>query len=444
MNAHEEGARRFEAAPRPVGDAMLGLGSTLETTPLQYSPRLSDLTGRSVWLKREDLQPVRSYKVRGALAFIEHAYRTTGGKRPERVVAASAGNHAQGVAWCAAQLGIDATVVLPERTPRQKRERIQALGGDRVRIELTPGVFDDAACRAQEIADGDGALLIPAFDHPAVIAGQGGVAREVLAQLRDSHSSALGTDAVFVVPVGGGGLAAGCRHAIGGNDHRWRWQLVCAEPKGAASLHAAWQAGRPVPLADVDLFVDGAAVRQIGEHPWSALSDLGGRVPVQGVVVDEGAISSAMIDLYQTEGIIAEPAGALSVAALVQLTADGQLPKGAGPVVCVISGGNNDVSRYGEVLERSLVHRGLKHYFLVEFPQQPGALRRFLDEALGPDDDIVLFEYVKKSNRETGPALVGIELARPNDLDGLLERLAAGPARATRLEMGSPLARLLL
>ena len=213
------------------------------------------------------------------------------------------------------------------------------------------------------------------------------------------------------------------------------WMLthegVVLEPAGAASLQAALAAGRPVELAKVDGFVDGAAVRRVGDVPFAVARDLVDEV----VAVPEGAVCSEMLDLYQVEGIIAEPAGALASAAL-----RGYLPRAPqGPVVCIVSGGNNDVSRYADILERSLVHEGLRHYFLVTFPQQPGALRHFLEEVLGPDDDIVLFEYVKKNNRETGPALVGIELESAAGLDGLLARMEESPMEIERVSPGSPL-----
>jgi threonine dehydratase len=402
-------------------------------SPLQYVERLSAALGRPVWFKREDLQPVRSYKVRGAWHFLQQAL--IDGPVHE-LVAASAGNHAQGLAWCAARLHFPVTVVLPARTPRQKRQRIAAIGGDLVHLELVAGVFDDAARYASELARDRGALLVPPFDHPAIIAGQGTVAAEIIQQLGPQH----GSRAVLVVPVGGGGLAAGCRLRLAADPAR-TWTLVAAEAAGSASLHAAWDAGTPVELDELDPFVDGAAVKRIGAHPWTHLAQTNGVVPIQGAVVDEGAVATAMLELYEADGIITEPAGALAVAALLGHAQ--HFPDAESPVVCVISGGNNDVSRYGEVLERSLVHRGLRHYFLVEFPQQPGALRRFLDEILGPEDDIILFEYVKKANRETGPALVGIEIGQPAALPGLLRRLADGPVQATVIPPGSALARLL-
>ncbi len=388
------------------------LSGVVAPSPLQRSPRLSAATGADVYLKREDLQPVRSYKVRGAynlMAQLPPEQRAAG------VVCASAGNHAQGVALSCQLLGIRGTVYLPRTTPRQKRDRIAELGRGQLTIELVGDTYDDASLEAVAYAASTDAVLIPAFDDPRTIAGQGTVTRELTAQL-----GALPD--VLVLPVGGGGLLAGAVAWLSGQPQGLR--LVGAEPAGAPSMTAALGAGHPVALEHIDSFVDGAAVQRIGDHTFANVRDSG----VEMRSVAEGRICSEMLELYQVDGIISEPAGALASAALDQLGAlEGMR------VVCVLSGGNNDVSRYPEVVERSLVFEGLKHYFLISFPQEPGALRRFLDHALGPDDDITLFEYVKRSNRETGPALVGIELARRTDLDPLLTRLAELPLSVDRI-----------
>jgi threonine dehydratase len=373
------------------------------TSPLQRNARLSALTGGEVYLKREDLQSVRSYKLRGAYNFIAQLPDDV---RSRGVVCASAGNHAQGVALACALLGIDGWAYLPRTTPRQKRDRIEALGAGRVEVKMTGDTYDEASAAAAEFAASGGATLVPAFDAPDTIAGQGTVTREIEQQLGRSPD-------VLVLPVGGGGLLAGATAWLSGGTSEPR--LVGVEPAGAASMAAAMRAGKPVRLDDLDTFVDGAAVRQVGDATYAHAANSG----VALLTVTEGELCTEMIALYQADGIIAEPAGALASTAL------GQLDDLSGrTIVCVLSGGNNDLSRYPEILERSLVHLGLKHYFLVEFPQEPGALRGFLDHALGPDDDITLFEYVKRSNRETGPALVGIELARREDITPLLERLA--------------------
>ncbi len=388
------------------------LSGVVLASPLQRNARLSAATGAEVYLKREDLQPVRSYKVRGAynlMAQLPPEQRAAG------VVCASAGNHAQGVAFSCQLLGIHGTVYLPRTTPRQKRARIAELGRGQLSIELVGDTYDDASLEAVAHASATEAVLIPAFDDPRTIAGQGTVVSELTTQL-----GAL--PEVLVLPVGGGGLLAGAVAWLSGQPGSTR--LIGAEPAGAPSMTAALAAGHPVALEQIDSFVDGAAVRRAGDHTFSTVRESG----VEMCSVAEGRICSEMLELYQVDGIISEPAGALASAALDQL---GGLA--GGRVVCVVSGGNNDVSRYPEVVERSLVFEGLKHYFLISFPQEPGALRRFLDHALGPDDDITLFEYVKRSNRETGPALVGIELARRSDLDPLLTRLAELPLSAERI-----------
>jgi threonine dehydratase len=408
------------------------LAGVVATTPLERNGRLSALLGCEVWLKREDLQTVRSYKARGAynlIAQLSEAARAAG------VVAASAGNHAQGLAYACSALSVRGRVYLPRTTPRQKRDRIAMLGGDMVEIVLGGDTYDEASAAASQDAAASGATLVPAFDDPRTIAGQGTVAREVVAQLGHAPD-------VLVIPVGGGGLLAGSVAWLG--ERHPGVQVIGAEPAGAACVAAALAAGGPVTLPEVDTFVDGAAVRRAGDVTYPLIAASGARV----VTVDEGRVCREMLALYQIDGIIAEPAGALATGALNDLAA---LPEGAagvippgGTVVAVVSGGNNDVSRYAEVVERALIHEGRKHYFLVDFPQEPGALRRFLDEVLGPDDDITLFEYVKRSNRETGPALVGIELSRPEDLPALLDRMKAAPPSIEKIDSSSPLFRFLL
>ena len=405
--------------------AMLAEG--LEPTPLQRSARLSEATGLEVWLKREDLQPVRSYKVRGASALIGSLDAET---RARGVTCASAGNHAQGVALACARAGVRARVHLPRTTPRQKRERIAVLGGSLVDVVIVGDTYDDAAAASAAWAHESGATPVPAFDDPRTIAGQGTVASEVVAQ-----AAAAGLDvATLVVPVGGGGLIAGSLTWLA--ERRPGVTVVGAEPSGAASMAAAVAAGSPVDLDSMDGFVDGAAVRRVGDWTHAVVDRHRPRL----VAVPEGATCVEMLALYQSDGIIAEPAGALASAALAQLLPQ-ERPTDGRAVVVILSGGNHDVSRYAEVVERALVHEGLKHYFLVEFPQEPGALRRFLDEVLGPDDDITLFEYVKRNNRETGPALVGVELQDAADHAPLLARMAASPLRVEPVPPESPLFR---
>ncbi|MEO5832731.1 MAG: threonine ammonia-lyase IlvA [Nakamurella sp.] len=397
-------------------------------TPLHRSERLSAMTGADIWLKREDLQVVRSYKLRGAFNLMSGLGQA---ERDAGVVCASAGNHAQGFAYACRTLGIFGRIYLPRNTPRQKRDRIRFHGGDWVELVLGGATYDDAAAAARADTTHSGATMVAPFDDPRTIAGQGTVAREVLAQLGV-------TPDLVVMPIGGGGLAAGMATYLRGRAPGAA--LIGVEPAGAASMTAALRAGHPVTLEHIDPFVDGAAVRRVGDHTFPIVAATGTQV----LTVEEGAICTEMLALYQTEGIIAEPAGALATAALGTDRDPGVVRVRPGStVVCVVSGGNNDVSRYGEILERSLVHDGLKHYFLVNFPQEPGALRGFLDGVLGPDDDISLFEYVKRNNRETGPALVGIELGSADGLPSLLRRMDDSPLEIEKLDPNSPTFRFL-
>ncbi|WP_043625734.1 threonine ammonia-lyase IlvA [Nonomuraea candida] len=411
MSDHLTAAMISQAADR--------LRPVVRRTALEPNERLSGLLGGDVLLKREDAQVCRSYKVRGAFNLIASL---TDDERRRGVVCASAGNHGQGVAFACARLGISGRVYVPSATPRQKRERIAALGGDRVEIVVAGGTYDEASGAAHLDSERTGAVYVHPFDDVRTMAGQGTVGLEILAQCDRPPGT-------VVVPVGGGGLISGI--AVWLREHSPATRIVGAEPAGAASMGAALGHGGPLALPELDTFVDGAAVGRVGEATFPLVKELVDEV----VAVDEGAVCTEMLDLYQTDGIIAEPAGALAGAAAREF-----LPHAsAGPVVCVVSGGNNDVSRYNEVLERSLVHIGLRHYFLVTFPQRPGALRHFLDEVLGEGEDIIAFEYVKKNNRETGPALVGIELERAGDLDDLLVRMKAGPLTVERIPPGSPL-----
>lgn len=404
--------------PQDVDDAAARLRAVIGPTPLQLNPRLSDEVGGEVWVKREDLQPVRSYKIRGAYNLIA---QLPGTDRAAGVVCASAGNHAQGVAFACQRLGVRGRVYLPGTTPRQKRDRVARLGRDAVEVRVVGNTYDEAAAAARADAESTGATQVPAFDDPRTVAGQGTIAREVLAQLADPPD-------VLVIPVGGGGLLAGAITYL--REHAPTTRIVGVEPAGAPSMAAARDAGEPVELTTLDPFVDGAAVRKVGAATFEIVRD----AAVELVAVPEGRICVEMLALYQSDGIIAEPAGALAAAALDVLG----IPPDA-TTVCLLSGGNNDVSRYADIVERALVHEGRKHYFLVEFPQEPGALRRFLDDVLGPDDDITLFEYTKRSNRETGPALVGIELGSPDDLPALLKRMEAAPPQIEQIPPDSPL-----
>jgi threonine dehydratase len=344
------------------------------------------------------------------------------------VVCSSAGNHAQGFAYACRTLGIQGRVYVPAKTPKQKRDRIRYHGGEFIELIVGGSTYDLAAEAALADVARTGATLVPPFDDPRTMAGQGTIAVEILAQLDEEPD-------LVVVPVGGGGCIAGITTYLA--ERTTKTSVLGVEPAGAAAMMAALANGAPVTLDHVDQFVDGAAVSRAGNLTYAALAAAGNMVSI--TTVDEGAVCTAMLDLYQNEGIIAEPAGALAVAGLLEA----ELEPGS-TVVCLVSGGNNDVSRYGEILERSLVHLGLKHYFLVDFPQEPGALRRFLDGVLGPHDDVTLFEYVKRNNRDTGEALVGIELGSAADLDGLLERMRATEMQIEAIEPGSAAYRYLL
>lgn len=412
-----------------VDEAADRLAPVLRRTALERSDRLSEQVGMPVWLKREDVQECRSYKSRGAYNLISSLGDD---ERARGVICASAGNHGQGLAFACRQLRIRGRVFLPTGTPRQKRERIAAIGGEWVRLVIAGATYDESSALAHAESAASGAVYVHPFDDPRTIAGQGTVGRELVLQA-EAIGVALDT---IIVPIGGGGLIAGLATWV--KTNRPQVRVVGAEPVGAASMTAALAAGEPVAISPIDTFVDGAAVGRAGEYTVPVVAELVDEV----LTVPEGAVCTEMLELYATEGIIAEPAGALATAAARQLAAEGRAP--TGPVACIISGGNNDVSRYAEVVERSLLHEGLRHYFLVTFSQEPGALRRFLDEVLVHGEDIVAFEYVKKNNRETGPALVGIDLERAGDLDGLQERMAASRLDVERIPPGSPLFTFLL
>jgi len=419
------------ARPAPVSAADVDAAASriegiAHRTPLQRCTRLSDAHGAEIWLKREDLQPVRSYKLRGAYNLIS---QLSDAERAAGVVCASAGNHGQGVALACAELRIRGQIYVPSTTPRQKRDRMLQIGGEYVELVVRGDTYDEASAHAKRDAAARGATIVPAFDDPRTIAGQGTVALEVLDQLTELGEA----PDTLLVPVGGGGLLAGCLAWLAERHPDVR--VIGVEPAGAACLSAALDAGGPVDLKRIDTFVDGAAVRRAGDLTFA----LAEAHRVRILTVPEGRICSEMLALYQTDGIIAEPAGALATAALGVYR-----PKPGERVVAIVSGGNNDVSRYSEIVERSLVYEGRKHYFLVNFPQEPGALRRFLDEVLGPDDDITLFEYVKRSNRELGPALVGVELGDPRDYAALIARMDASPMTVEVVSPDSPFYRFLV
>ena len=386
-----------------IEEAAVRLAAVIFRAPLQRSNRLSKRYGANILIKREDLQEVRSFKIRGAYNRIDSMSPE---ERERGVVCASAGNHAQGVAFACEALGIQATIFMPEITPTQKIDRVKHFGGELVEVRLVGDSYDDANAAAQAFCSERHAVFVHPFDDVLTIAGQGTVGKELYDELGERLD-------VVVTGIGGGGLASGIASYLERRSPATR--VIGVEPAGSPSMLESIRQGRVVSLDSIDTFVDGAAVKKVGEVTFEICRKLLERV----VVVAEGKICTTVIELYQNEGIIAEPAGALAVSALDDLADE---IRGT-TTVCILSGGNNDILRYPEIMERSLVHQGRKHYFIVEFAQKPGQLRQFVDRALGPTDDIVRFEYMKKTNKERGAALVGIELKDKADLEPLLQRM---------------------
>lgn len=380
------------------------LQDVINPTPLQHNRGLSAKYGCNVYLKREDLQVVRSFKIRGAYNLI---CSLTEEERGRGVICASAGNHAQGVAYSCQKLGIPGIIYMPATTPRQKINQVKLFGGDKVEVRLIGDTFDDAYDEAIRFSRREGLPFVHPFDDPGIIAGNGTVGKEII------ESTATPID-VVIVSVGGGGLAAGLSSyvkAVSPSTY-----ILGVEPEGAPSMYRSLEEASVVTLHEIDKFVDGAAVKRVGELTF----ELCRRHLDQVALVPEGRICTTILELYNEHAIVAEPAGALPVAALSTL--DPEFLRGKN-VVCIVSGGNNDIDRMQEIKERSLIYEGLKHYFMINFPQRAGALREFLDDVLGPNDDIVQFEYTKKHNKENGPALVGIELKSREDYDPLISRM---------------------
>ena len=378
------------------------LRNVVLNTPLQPHKKLSEKYGAEIYLKREDLQVVRSYKLRGAYNLIQSL---TEEERLKGVVCASAGNHAQGFAFACRYLGIRGTVYMPVVTPKQKINQVKMFGNGTIEIVLIGDTFDECQDHAIAFAAEHDMIFIPPFDHPRSIEGQGTVAIEIIKALTD-------IDYVFV-PVGGGGLAAGIGTYF--KAHSPATRIIGVEPLGAPSMTEALKAGHPVVLEKINRFVDGAAVKRVGDLTFSICKD----ILTDVLLVPEGKVSTTILQLYNEDAIVAEPAGALTIAALDQYR-----HRLAGKkVVCIISGGNNDIDRMQEIKERSLLYEGLKHYFLVRFVQRPGALKEFVNDILGPNDDIVRFEFMQKHNKETGPALIGIEVKSREDFDQLIARM---------------------
>ncbi len=393
MSEFRKCARTAEAAMRSVFPA----------TPLQLNAHLSARFGADIWLKREDLTPVRSYKLRGAF----NAMRKRRAENPDQriFVCASAGNHAQGVAYMCKHFDVQGVIFMPVTTPQQKIFKTQVFGGENVEIRLVGDYFDDTLAASQAYCAEAGATFLSPFDDEDVIEGQASVAVEIEAQLGHLPDH-------IILPVGGGGLSSGIYSYFG---DALGYTLV--EPEGGKSLAAALEAGHPVKLNELDGFVDGAAVARIGDKTFARLADMD---PRNVVAASEDRICATMLEMLNVEGIVLEPAGALAVDALVDVA---EQIKGK-TVVCVTSGGNFDFERLPEVKERAQRYSGVKKYFILRMPQRPGALRDFL-ETLGPEDDIARFEYLKKSARNFGSVLIGIETSKPENFDALFARINA-------------------
>lgn len=385
-----------------INKAALNLEGVALRTPLQKNLALSEKYGAEIYLKREDLQIVRSYKIRGAYNKICSLDQVALDKG---VICASAGNHAQGFAYSCSLLGIHGKVYMPSTTPKQKVDKVRFFGKENVEVILVGDTYDDSYKAAMKTCAEQNLTFVHPFDDHKVIEGQGTIAKEILEDISDVD--------FLILPVGGGGIASGSGSYFKAVSPKTK--LIAVEPEGAPSLTEALKAGKVVELSKIDKFVDGAAVQRVGDKTFAIIKNIIDEV----VLVPEGKVCSTILQLYNEEAIVVEPAGALTVASL-DLIRDQIVGK---TVVCVVSGSNNDIDRMQEIKERSLIYEGLKHFFIVRFPQRPGALKEFVSEVLGPNDDITRFEYVKKNAREAGPALVGVELSYKEDYDGLLERM---------------------
>lgn len=386
-----------------VKEAAQRISKVSVSTPLATSLTYSRKFNANVSLKREDLQQVRSYKIRGAYNKISSLSR----EQLERgVICASAGNHAQGVAYTCNKLQTRGIIYMPVTTPRQKVEQTQMFGGKWAEVVLKGDSFDDSYNAAVLHGQANCLVFIHPFDDEKVIEGQATIALEILEQTESP------VDYIFA-PLGGGGLLAGLSSIF--NQLSPKTKIIGVEPEGAASMTASFKAGKVVELKSIERFVDGAAVKKVGLKTFPLCREN----LDQMVTVPEGKICQTILDLYNQDAIVAEPAGALALSAL-DLFAEEIAGKN---VVCILSGGNNDITRTAEIEERALLHSGLKHYFIIRFPQRAGALRKFVATVLGPQDDITHFEYSKKHNRENGPAVVGIELNDPTDFEPLVQRM---------------------
>jgi threonine dehydratase len=372
------------------------LQGVVPATPLTENLNLSDEFETTILLKREDLQIVRSYKIRGAYNKMSSL---TEQEKKQGIVCASAGNHAQGVAYSCNLLKIMGKIYMPKTTPKQKVKQVQLFGKSYAEIVLTGDTFDDAYAKAVADATQSNKAFIHPFDDVKVIAGQGTVGLEILESFKNP------IDYVFI-PIGGGGLAAGLSEVFKYLSPNTK--IIGVEPQGAPSMKTAIANGKNTPLETIDKFVDGAAVKQVGDITFEICSKNLDDI----ILVPEGKVCTTILRLYNEEAMVVEPAGALTIAALDFYK---EQIKGKN-VVCIVSGSNNDIERTAEIKERSLLHEGLMHYFMIQFPQRPGSLKEFVNDILGPDDDITYFQFTKKNSREVGPAVVGLELKNKNDI----------------------------
>ena len=386
-----------------IDQAAIVLSEILKPTPFQKNNNLSDIYEADIYLKREDLQMVRSYKIRGAYNKIRSLDPDT---LSNGIVCASAGNHAQGVAFSCRKLKILGFIFMPVTTPKQKIEQVRMFGKQYIEIILTGDTFDAANSAAIKYAAENGKTFIPPFDDPKVMEGQGTIGREILEQCEDK------LDYIFV-PIGGGGLASGLGSYIKAMSPETK--IIGVEPGGAPCMKTAIENGKVIELEEIDKFVDGAAVKKAGALTYEVCKDVLDDI----VIVPEGAVCTMIIQMYNKSAIVVEPAGALSTAAL-RFYADKIKGK---KVACIVSGSNNDITRMEEIREKSLLYEGLKHYFIVEFPQKSGAVVSFINSVIGPSDDLVYIQYIKKTNKNFGPALIGIELAAKEDFEPLIQRL---------------------
>ena len=383
--------------------AVSRLSKVIRKTPWEFNKRLSSLKNASVFFKREDLQQIRSFKIRGAYNKISSLSEE---KRVVGIICASAGNHAQGFAFSCNKMQIEGVVYMPATTPQQKVSQVRMFGGKFIRVVLIGDTYDTCQKYALKIAKKEGKTFIHAFDDIEVIEGQATIALEILEQ------SSKPLDYIFV-PVGGGGLISGIITVMSILSPETK--VIGVEPQGAPSMHQSIISDKRVVLKKIDNFVDGAAVREIGKIPFKICKTQLDEI----ITVDEGKICQTILDLYNKEGIVAEPAGALALAGLEEIDKDFEGKR----IAILLCGGNNDILRMPEISERALLYASLKHYFMIDFPQRAGALKEFVTEILGPNDDITHFEFSKKSYRTNAPAVVGIKLKKAEDFTLLVERM---------------------